>query len=94
MFECIRRAGRIRSVELIAIAALGVVTVCSVLLVVLGRRFARAYAGKYAAMPRLTWMFHRTEHADLETIRKQALLVLPFYLAAVLTYLAVTGPLA
>jgi hypothetical protein len=71
----------------IAIAALGVVTVMTFVLYVLGRRFTRAYFDKHHAMPRLTWMFHRTGDPELEASRRLALGLLPIYLVALYLYL-------
>jgi hypothetical protein len=71
----------------IAFVALGVVTVLSVALYVLGRRFTRAYFEKHRAMPRLTWMFHNSGDPDLEPSRRLALALLPIYLVALVLYL-------
>ena len=71
----------------LAIAALGVVTVLSIVLFILGRRFTRAYFEKHQAMPRLTWMFHDTGDPDLEPSRRLALGLLPIYLIALVLYL-------
>ena len=80
--------------QLLAIGALGIVTVCSVVLLILGRRYARAYAARHGTLPRLAWMFHKSDDPELESTRRQALLTLPFYLVGILLYLAATGPLA
>ena len=71
----------------LAFAALGVVTVCSVLLFVVGRRFTRTYVAKHGVMPPPTWMFRDTGDPDLETHRRIALGTLPFYLVALVIYL-------
>jgi len=71
----------------VAFAALGVITVLSVALYVLGRRFTRAYFDKHHAMPRLTWMFHNSGDPDLEPSRRLALALLPIYLVALVLYL-------
>ena len=80
--------------QFVAFGALGVVTVCSVVLLILGRRYARGYAARHGKLPRLAWMFHKSDDPELESTRRQALLTLPLYLAAILAYLAATGPLA
>ena len=66
----------------------------SVVLWLHGSRFTKGYVAKYGAMPRLTWMFHRVEDAELEGHRRRALFILPLYLVGALVYLAATGPLA
>jgi|GEM_PF-2864153 hypothetical protein len=71
----------------IAFAALGVITVLSVVLFVLGRRFMHAYYAKHHAMPPMTWMFHNTGDPDLEPSRRMALGLLPIYLIALVLYL-------
>jgi hypothetical protein len=74
-------------VQPLAIAALGVVTVLTFVLYVLGRRYTRAYVAKHNKMPRLTWMFHRTGDPELEAPRRLALGLLPIYLIALFLYL-------
>lgn len=69
------------------IAALGVITVASVVLYVLGRRYTRAYVAKHRKMPPLTWMFRRTDDPELEGSRRLALAILPVYLIALVLYL-------
>ena len=71
----------------IAFAALGVITVLSVLLWFLGARFSRAYIAKHRARPPMTWMFHGTGDPELEGPRRLALAVLPIFLIALLLYL-------
>jgi hypothetical protein len=71
----------------IGFAALGVVTVASILLFVVGRRFTRTYVAKHNAMPPMTWMFRDTGDPDLEAHRRLALTTLPFYLVALAIYL-------
>ena len=66
----------------------------SVLLWLFGSRFTKAYIARYGELPRLTWMFRRTQDPELEAHRRQALLVLPLYLVGIVLYLAATGPLA
>lgn len=71
--------------DLIAFAALGVVTVSSVAMWVLGSRFTRRYVALHRAMPPLTWMFRRSADSELEHSRRLALTFLPFdVIAAVL----------
>jgi hypothetical protein len=74
-------------VQPLAIGALAVITVLSIALYVLGRRCTRAYVAKHNAMPRLTWMFHDSGDPELESSRRQALTLLPFYLVALVLYL-------
>ena len=69
-----------------AIAALGVITVASVVLYILGRRYTRTYVAKHRKMPPLTWMFRRTDDPDLEAPRRLALGILPVYLIALAVY--------
>jgi hypothetical protein len=71
----------------VAFAALGVITVLSFVLFVLGRRFMHIYYGKHRAMPPMTWMFHNTRDPDLEPSRRMALALLPVYLVALVLYL-------
>ena len=71
----------------LAFAALGVATVGAVLLWFLGARFSRRYIAKHRARPPMTWMFRNTGDPDLEGSRRAALVVLPFFLVAVVLYL-------
>jgi len=66
---------------------LGVVTMCSVALWFLGARFSRRYIAKHRARPPMTWMFRNTGDPDLEGSRRTALLILPFFLVALVLYL-------
>lgn len=75
------------TVQPIALGALAVITVLSVALFVLGRRFTRGYVAKHNVMPPLTWMFHNSGDPNLESSRRQALALLPFYLVALVVYL-------
>ena len=68
--------------------------VTSVVLWLFGSRFTKGYVARYGKMPRLAWMFHRVDDAELERHRRRALLVLPLYLLGAIAYLAATGPLA
>jgi hypothetical protein len=74
-------------VQPIGFAALGVVTVCSIVLFVVGRRYTRGYVDRHGVMPPMTWMFRRSPDADLEAHRRIALTTLPFYLVALVIYL-------
>jgi hypothetical protein len=91
MFEL---SSRSHPLSILAFVGLGIVVVTSVVLWVFGSRFTKGYVAKYGAMPRLTWMFHRTQDPELEGHRRRALLVLPLYLVGAFVYLAATGPLA
>ena len=71
----------------IAFAALAVITVCTVQLYILGRRFIRRYVLIHRAMPRMTWMFHRVDDGEMERARRLALGILPVYLIALVVYL-------
>lgn len=72
----------------LALAALGVVTVCAVALWFLGARFSRRYIAKHRARPPLTWMFRSTGDPDLEGSRRTALIILPIFLVALVAYLS------
>ena len=71
----------------LALAALGVVTVCAVVLWFLGARFSRRYIAKHRARPPAKWMFQNTGDPDLEGPRRMALVVLPIFLIALVLYL-------
>ena len=71
----------------LVIAALGIVTVGAVALWALGARFSRRYIAKHRARPPATWMFRGTNDPELEGPRRQALVVLPIFLVALLIYL-------
>ena len=72
--------------------ALTLVMSTSVGLLISGRRYLRGYVEKHGTQPPATWMFHRSDDADLEGIRRVALALLPFYLVAGLIYFARPGP--
>lgn len=83
-----RSAGCYRPrVQPLAIAALAVITVLSVVLWFLGARFSRAYIAKRRERPPLTWMFHATGDPELEAPRRLALGLLPVFLVALVLYL-------
>ena len=71
----------------VAFIALGVVTVCAVALWFLGARYSRRYIAKHRARPPMTWMFRGTGDPELEGPRRTALVILPIFLVALLTYL-------
>jgi len=71
----------------LALAALGVVTVCAVALWFLGARYSRRYISKHRARPPATWMFRSTGDPDLEGPRRTALVILPIFLVALAVYL-------
>jgi hypothetical protein len=70
-----------------AFAALAVITVGSVALWALGRRFMRRYYAINGRLPPSTWMFRRADDAELESSRRLALGLLPLYLLALFLYL-------
>ena len=74
-------------VQPLALAALGVVTVCAVALWFLGARYSRRYIAKHRARPPATWMFRHTDDPELEGPRRTALIVLPIFLIALVAYL-------
>jgi hypothetical protein len=74
-------------VQPLALAALGVVTVCAVGLWFLGARFSRRYIAKHRARPPAKWMFQGTDDPELEGPRRTALVILPIFLAALAIYL-------
>lgn len=76
-----------RLMQPIAIAALAVVTVLSVVLWFLGARFSRAYIAKRRARPPMTWMFRGTGDPELERPRRLALGLLPIFVIALVLYL-------
>ncbi len=71
----------------ITIAALGIVTVTSVVLWLMGNRFTRRFIALNGVMPPLIWMFRGTQDEELERSRRTALGVLPIYLVALALYL-------
>jgi hypothetical protein len=75
-------------VPIVAIAALSVLIGASLFLWLFGQRYSRRYRDLHRAMPPLTWMFQSTDDPELERWRKPALLILPFYLVALVLYLS------
>jgi hypothetical protein len=75
-------------VQPVALFALGIVTVASVVLWFLGQKYTRRHVAIHGSMPRLTWMFHRVEDEELERSRRQAIGLLPVYLIALVLYLS------
>jgi hypothetical protein len=71
--------------------ALTVVMATSVGLMVLGRRYFRAYFSRHGTQPPATWMFRRANDPDLERVRRVALLLLPIDVLAILIYLTRPG---
>jgi hypothetical protein len=71
----------------VAFFSLAVVSVTSVVLWAVGRRFTRAFVAKNGVMPPWTWMFRRTTDPELEGPRRLALGLLPVYLIALALYL-------
>jgi hypothetical protein len=90
MFEQLEEA----SLSILAFVGLGIVAVTSDVQWLFGSRFTKGCIAKYGEMPRLTWMFRRSQDPELEVHRRQALLVLPLYLVGIVISLAATGPLA
>lgn len=66
-----------------ALLATGVVGATSIALWFFGSRFARRYVAIHGVLPPLTWMFRRATDRELESFRRRALAVLPFYLVGV-----------
>jgi hypothetical protein len=87
MFELRGQPATIAEMQPLALAALGVVTVCSVALWFLGARYSRRYIAKHRARPPMTWMFRSTGDPDLEPSRRVALALLPIFLVALVLYL-------
>ena len=69
------------------IALIAVVTLSSVVLWAVGRRFLRRYMTLNGTVPPSTWMFRRSDDPELERFRRLGLGILPFYLIALLLYL-------
>jgi len=70
-----------------AAVALALVMATSFGLLVLGRRYLRGYVARHGTQPPATWMFRRSEDPELESVRRVALGLLPFYLVAAMLYL-------
>jgi hypothetical protein len=70
----------------VGLLALSVLSVSSVALWVMGRRYARRYHEVHGTLPPLTWMFRRTDDPQLEEPRRFALLLLPVDLVALALY--------
>ena len=66
--------------------ALSVLSVSSVALWVMGRRYARRYHALHGTIPPATWMFRKADDPELEEPRRFALLLLPIDLAALVVY--------
>jgi hypothetical protein len=78
----------IATMQVTAIAALSLLIGGSFGLWMFGSRFSRRYQELRGAMPPLTWMFRRTDDAELERWRLPALALLPVYLIALVVYLS------
>jgi len=70
-------------VTLPALLATGVIGATSIALWFFGSKYARRYLAINGVLPPMTWMFRRAVDRDLESWRRRALAVLPFYLIAV-----------
>jgi hypothetical protein len=70
-----------------AAVALTLVMATSFGLLISGRRFLRGYVARYGTQPPTTWMFRRSPYPELESLRRVALALLPFYLVAAAIYL-------
>ena len=57
-------------------------------LLIAGRRYRRGYIATHDREPPATWMFRRSDDPELETARRVALVLLPFFLVAGVVYLA------
>ena len=79
-------------VQLVSIVALAVAAGTALLLWLLGNRFARGYAARYAARPGLLWMFRAVDDRELEGTRRSALVTLPFLIAAAAIYVVTGAP--
>ncbi len=69
------------------IALISVLTLTSVVLWAVGRRFLRRYMALNGTVPPSTWTFRRSEDPELERYRRFALGILPFYLIALALFL-------
>lgn len=70
-----------------ALVALSMVMATSFGLLITGRRFLRGYVARHGTQPPSMWMFLRSGDPELESLRRAALALLPFYLVAALIYL-------
>jgi hypothetical protein len=77
----------IPEVPRVVIALISVLTLTSVVLWAVGRRFLRRHIARYGTMPPSTWMFRRSEDPELERYRRFALGILPVYLIALVLFL-------
>jgi hypothetical protein len=69
------------------VIALTIVMATSFGLLISGRRYLRGYVVRHGRQPPATWMFRRSDDAELEGLRRVALALLPFYLIAAVIYL-------
>ncbi len=75
----------------IPLVALTLVMATSFGLLVLGRRYLRAYVQRHGKAPPAMWMFRRAEDPAMEQDRRLALVLLPIFLLAAVIYLARPG---
>ena len=66
-----------------ALLATGVIGGTSIAIWFFGQKFSKRYIALNGALPPLTWMFRRSPDAELESLRRRALVFVPFYLVAV-----------
>ena len=78
----------IAAMPLVAIASLSLLIGGSFGLWMFGQRFSRRYREIRGVLPPYTWMFTRTDDAELERWRRPALAILPVYLVALVLYLS------
>jgi hypothetical protein len=71
---------------LLSVAAVAVIAATSLILWLLGNRFARRHVELHGSLPRATWMFRRSDDPQLEDWRRFALALLPLDVAAVVVY--------
>lgn len=62
--------------------ALTIIFATSLGLLIAGRRYLRRYIARYGTQPPAMWMFRRADDPELESYRRLALVLLPFYLVA------------
>ena len=71
----------------VPVVALTIVMATSFGLLIAGRRYLHGYVARHGQPPPATWMFRRSPDRDLESLRRVALALLPFYLIAAALYL-------
>jgi hypothetical protein len=70
----------------VAYVALAMVMATSFGLLIAGRRYLRGYVARHGRQPPASWMFRRSDDSELESMRRLALALLPFYLVAAVIY--------